>query len=192
MASTPSNRLIVMTQLPNWLRQYQRPWLSGDLTAGLILLVAGVLRLGFLAYFLSHPVISGFISGSAILIAMGQLKYLLGISLPGGSVIAIVSGLFDQISSVNGNTALIGIAALIFLFFSRSRLAPLLKSLGVPAKLSELLTKLAPMAVVIVSTTIVATTGLDQSAQVAVVGSVPSGLPAIALPSIDWQQTRAL
>jgi SulP family sulfate permease len=118
MASTPSNRLIVMTQLPNWLRQYQRPWLSGDLTAGLILQVAGVLRLGFLAYFLSHPVISGFISGSAILIAMGQLKYLLGISLPGGSVIAIVSGLFDQISSVNGNTVLIGIAALIFLFFS--------------------------------------------------------------------------
>jgi SulP family sulfate permease len=265
-----------MTKLPNWLRQYQRPWLAGDLTAGLIvtvmlipqslayamlaglppqvglyasilpllayalfgssmtlavgpvavaslmtasalsplaapgsdtyialavllalmsgliLLVAGVLRLGFLAYFLSHPVISGFISGSAILIAMGQLKYLLGISLPGGSIIATLNGLFDQISSVNGDTALIGITALIFLFFARSRLAPLLKSLGIPAKLAELLTKLAPMAVVIVSTAIVATTGLDQSAQVAVVGSVPSGLPDIALPPIDWQQTRAL
>jgi SulP family sulfate permease len=276
MAGTPSDRLIVMTQLPNWLRQYQRPWLAGDLTAGLIvtvmlipqslayamlaglppqvglyasilpllayalfgssmtlavgpvavaslmtasalsplatpgsdtyvalavllalmsgliLLIAGVLRLGFLAYFLSHPVISGFISGSAILIAIGQLKYLLGISLPGGSVIATLNGLFDQISSVNGDTALIGITALIFLFFARSRLAPLLKLLGIPAKLSELLTKLAPMAVVIVSTAIVATTGLDQSAQVAVVGSVPSGLPGIALPSIDWQQTRAL
>lgn len=276
MAGTPSDRLIVMTQLPNWLRQYQRPWLAGDLTAGLIvtvmlipqslayamlaglppqvglyasilpllayalfgssmtlavgpvavaslmtasalsplatpgsdtyvalavllalmsgliLLVAGVLRLGFLAYFLSHPVISGFISGSAILIAMGQLKYLLGISLPGGSIIATLNGLFDQISSVNGDTALIGIAALIFLFFARSRLAPLLKSLGTPVKLAELLTKLAPMAVVIVSTAIVATTGLDQSAQVAVVGGVPSGLPGIALPPIDWQQTRAL
>ncbi len=276
MAGTPSDRLIVMTKLPNWLRQYQRPWLAGDLTAGLIvtvmlipqslayamlaglppqvglyasilpllayalfgssmtlavgpvavaslmtasalsplaapgsdtyialavllalmsgliLLVAGVLRLGFLAYFLSHPVISGFISGSAILIAMGQLKYLLGISLPGGSIIATLNGLFDQISSVNGDTALIGITALIFLFFARSRLAPLLKSLGIPAKLAELLTKLAPMAVVIVSTAIVATTGLDQSAQVAVVGSVPSGLPDIALPPIDWQQTRAL
>ena len=276
MAGTPSDRLIVMTQLPNWLRQYQRPWLAGDLTAGLIvtvmlipqslayamlaglppqvglyasilpllayalfgssmtlavgpvavaslmtasalsplatpgsdtyvalavllalmsgliLLIAGVLRMGFLAYFLSHPVISGFISGSAILIAIGQLKYLLGISLPGGSVIATLNGLFEQISSVNGDTALIGITALIFLFFARSRLAPLLKSLGIPAKLSELLTKLAPMAVVIVSTAIVATTGLDQSAQVAIVGSVPSGLPGIALPSIDWQQTRAL
>ena len=265
-----------MTQLPQWLRQYQRPWLSGDLTAGLIvtvmlipqslayamlaglppqiglyasilpllayaffgssmtlavgpvavaslmtasaltplaapgsesyimlamlmalmsgliLFVAGILRLGFLAYFLSHPVISGFISGSAILIAIGQLKYLLSISLPSGSIITTVTGLVHQISAVNTNTAIIGIAALIFLFFARSALAPLLKSAGLPAKLAELLTKLAPMAVVIVSTAFVASTGLDQSAQVAIVGQVPSGLPSIGLPPISWQQTQAL
>jgi SulP family sulfate permease len=265
-----------MIQLPQWLRQYQRPWLSGDLTAGLIvtvmlipqslayamlaglppqiglyasilpllayalfgssmtlavgpvavaslmtasaltplaapgsesyimlavlmalmsgliLFVAGILRLGFLAYFLSHPVISGFISGSAILIAIGQLKYLLGISLPSGSITTTVTGLVHQISAVNTNTAIIGIAALIFLFFARSALAPLLKSAGLPAKLAELLTKLAPMAVVIMSTAFVASTGLDQSAQVAIVGQVPSGLPSIGLPSISWQQTQSL
>jgi len=265
-----------MLQLPNWLRQYQRPWLSGDLTAGLIvtvmlipqslayamlaglppqiglyasilpllayaffgssmtlavgpvavaslmtasaltplaapgsesylmlavlmalmsgliLFIAGLLRLGFLAYFLSHPVISGFISGSAILIAIGQLKYLLGISLPSGSIIATVNGLAHQISAININTAVIGIAALLFLFFARLALAPLLKAAGLPSKLAELLTKLAPMAVVIISTAIVASTGLDQSAQVAIVGQVPSGLPSIGLPQISWQQTQAL
>ena len=265
-----------MLQLPNWLRQYQRPWLSGDLTAGLIvtvmlipqslayamlaglppqiglyasilpllayaffgssmtlavgpvavaslmtasaltplaapgsesylmlavlmalmsgliLFIAGLLRLGFLAYFLSHPVISGFISGSAILIAVGQLKYLLGVSLPSGSIIATVQGLAHQISAINTNTAVIGIAALLFLFFARSALAPLLKAAGLPSKLAELLTKLAPMAVVIMSTAIVASTGLDQSAQVAIVGQVPSGLPSIGLPQISWQQTQAL
>jgi SulP family sulfate permease len=265
-----------MLQLPNWLRQYQRPWLSGDLTAGLIvtvmlipqslayamlaglppqiglyasilpllayaffgssmtlavgpvavaslmtasaltplaapgsesylmlavlmalmsgliLFIAGILRLGFLAYFLSHPVISGFISGSAILIAIGQLKYLLGISLPSGSIIATVNGLAHQISAININTAVIGMAALLFLFFARSALAPLLKAAGLPIKLAELLTKLAPMAVVIVSAAIVASTGLDQSAQVAIVGQVPSGLPSIGLPPISWQQTQAL
>jgi SulP family sulfate permease len=265
-----------MTQLPQWLRQYQRPWLSGDLTAGLIvtvmlipqslayamlaglppqiglyasilpllayaffgssmtlavgpvavaslmtasaltplatpgsesyimlavlmalmsgliLFVAGILRLGFLAYFLSHPVISGFISGSAILIAIGQLKYLLGISLPSGSIITTVTGLVHQISDVNTNTAIIGIAALVFLFFARSALAPLLKAAGLPTKVAELLTKLAPMAVVIVSTAIVASTGLDQSTQVAIVGQVPSGLPSIGLPPISWQQTQSL
>ena len=265
-----------MLQLPDWLRQYQRPWLSGDLTAGLIvtvmlipqslayamlaglppqiglyasilpllayaffgssmtlavgpvavaslmtasaltplaapgsesylvlavlmalmsgliLFVAGLLRLGFLAYFLSHPVISGFISGSAILIAIGQLKYLLGISLPSGSIIATMKGLAHQISTINTNTAAIGIAALIFLFFARSALAPLLKAAGLPTKVAELLSKLAPMAVVIVSTAVVASTGLDQSAQVAIVGQVPSGLPDIGLPQISWQQTQAL
>jgi sulfate permease, SulP family len=265
-----------MLQLPDWLRQYQRPWLSGDLTAGLIvtvmlipqslayamlaglppqiglyasilpllayaffgssmtlavgpvavaslmtasaltplaapgsesylmlavlmalmsgliLFVAGVLRLGFLAYFLSHPVISGFISGSAILIAIGQLKYLLGISLPSGSIITTVTGLVHQISGINTNTAIIGIAALIFLFFARSALAPLLKAAGLPTKVAELLSKLAPMAVVILSTAVVASTGLDQSAQVAIVGQVPSGLPDIGLPQINWQQTQAL
>lgn len=265
-----------MLQLPNWLRQYQRPWLSGDLTAGLIvtvmlipqslayamlaglppqmglsasilpllayaffgssmtlavgpvavaslmtasaltplaapgsesylmlavlmalmsgliLFIAGLLRLGFLAYFLSHPVISGFISGSAILIAIGQLKYLLGISLPSGSIITTVTGLVHQISVANTNTAVIGIAALLFLFFARSALAPLLKAAGLPSKLAELLTKLAPMAVVIMSTAIVASTGLDQSAQVAIVGQVPSGLPSIGLPQISWQQIQAL
>jgi SulP family sulfate permease len=265
-----------MLQLPNWLRQYQRPWLSGDLTAGLIvtvmlipqslayamlaglppqiglyasilpllayaffgssmtlavgpvavaslmtasaltplaapgsesylmlavlmalmsgliLFIAGLLRLGFLAYFLSHPVISGFISGSAILIAVGQLKYLLGISLPSGSIIATMKGLAHQISAINTNTAVIGIAALLFLFFARSALTPLLKAAGLPSKLAELLTKLAPMAVVIMSTAIVASTGLDQSAQVAIVGQVPSGLPSIGMPQISWQQTQAL
>ena len=265
-----------MLQLPDWLRQYQRPWLSGDLTAGLIvtvmlipqslayamlaglppqiglyasilpllayaffgssmtlavgpvavaslmtasaltplaapgsesylmlavlmalmsgliLFVAGVLRLGFLAYFLSHPVISGFISGSAILIAIGQLKYLLGISLPSGSIITTATGLVHQISAINTNTAIIGIAALIFLFFARSALAPLLKAAGLPTKVAELLSKLAPMAVVILSTAVVASTGLDQSAQVAIVGQVPSGLPDIGLPQINWQQTQAL
>ncbi len=265
-----------MLQLPDWLRRYQRPWLSGDLTAGLIvtvmlipqslayamlaglppqiglyasilpllayalfgssmtlavgpvavaslmsasaltplaapgsesyimmavllalmsgliLFVAGILRLGFLAYFLSHPVISGFISGSAILIAIGQLKYLLGISLPSGSIIATMKGLVHQISAINTNTAIIGIAALLFLFFARSALAPLLKSAGLPAKLAELLTKLAPMAAVIVSTAVVASTGLDQSAQVAIVGQVPSGLPSLVLPPISWQQTQSL
>jgi SulP family sulfate permease len=265
-----------MLRLPDWLRQYQRPWLSGDLTAGLIvtvmlipqslayamlaglppqiglyasilpllayaffgssmtlavgpvavaslmtasaltplaapgsesylmlavlmalmsgliLFIAGLLRLGFLAYFLSHPVISGFISGSAILIAVGQLKYLLGISLPSGSIIATMKGLAHQISTINTNTAAIGIAALIFLFFARSALAPLLKAAGLPTKVAELLSKLAPMAVVIVSTAVVASTGLDQSAQVAIVGQVPSGLPDIGLPQISWQQTQAL
>ena len=163
-----------------------------SLMSGLILLAAGLLRLGFLAYFLSHPVISGFISGSAILIAVGQLKYLLGVSLPGGGIIATVTGLASQISSINTVTAMIGIGALLFLLFARSQLTPLLKSVRLSDRHADLLTKLAPMAAVIVSTVLVATQGLDESARVAIIGSVPDGLPALQLPPLHWQQVNAL
>ena len=163
-----------------------------SLMSGLILLAAGLLRLGFLAYFLSHPVISGFISGSAILIAVGQLKYLLGVSLPGGGIIATVTGLASQISSINTVTAMIGIGALLFLLFARSQLTPLLKSVRLSDRHADLLTKLAPMAAVIVSTVLVATQGLDESARVAIIGSVPAGLPALQLPPLHWQQVNAL
>ena len=54
-----------------------------SLLSGVMLLAFGLLRLGFLAHFLSHPVISGFITGSAVLIAVGQLKHLLGVKVQG-------------------------------------------------------------------------------------------------------------
>jgi SulP family sulfate permease len=54
-----------------------------SLLSGVMLLAFGALRLGFLAYFLSHPVISGFITGSAVLIAVGQLKHMLGVKVAG-------------------------------------------------------------------------------------------------------------
>ncbi len=61
---------------------------------GLILLVMGTLRLGFLANFLSHPIISGFITASGVLIAATQAKHILGVSGGGGTLVEIVVQLF--------------------------------------------------------------------------------------------------
>ena len=162
------------------------------LLSGLMLFAAGLLRMGFLAHFLSHPVISGFISGSAVLITVGQLKYLLGMPLPSGSLLKTLSALPQHLPQMKKATAAIGLSALVFLLFARLWLGKLLKHIGVPAKVAELLTKLAPMAVVIASTAIVARYGLDQSAAVSIVGDVPAGLPALALPSVDWPAMTAL
>ena len=63
------------------------------LLSGLILVLMALLRLGFLANFLSHPVVSGFISASGILIAVGQLKHLLGVSASGESLRQVLPGL---------------------------------------------------------------------------------------------------
>ncbi len=156
------------------------------LLSGVMLFVAGLLRMGFLAYFLSHPVISGFISGSAVLITVGQLKYLLGMPLPSGSILNTLSALPQLLPHIKAATATLGVTALAFLLFARLYLGQLLKRIGLPAKMADLLTKLAPMAVVIVSTAIVAHLGLDQSAAASIVGDVPAGLPALALPSLDW------
>lgn len=161
------------------------------LLSGVILLVAGLLRLGFLAHFLSHPVISGFISGSAVLITVGQLKALLGVPLPSGSILKTLSALPAQLPHVNTVTAAIGLLAIAFLLFARLRLAALLKAIGVPAQGAELATKLAPMAAVIISTLVVAQHDFDQRG-VAIVGDVPAGLPALALPSLDWHALAQL
>ncbi len=162
------------------------------LLSGVMLLAAGFLRLGFLAWFLSHPVISGFISGSAILIAIGQLKYLLGLQFSSSGVISSLKNLAQHLHETNTTTALLGLSAVVFLLFARNYLGPLLKQLGISAKSSDLITKLAPMAVVIVSTAFVAIYGLDQTDKVSIVGRVPGGLPSIALPSIQWDQINML
>lgn len=162
------------------------------LLSGLMLFAAGLLRMGFLAYFLSHPVISGFISGSAVLIAVGQLKSLLGVPLPSGSIVDTLAALLASIDRINPVTAMIGGAAIAFLLFARRRLAPLLEALGLPSKQAQMMSRLAPMAAVIAATVAVAQTGVDRTAGVSVVGAVPSGLPALGLPSLGWSQLNGL
>ncbi|WP_309292083.1 SulP family inorganic anion transporter [Azonexus sp.] len=67
------------------------------LLSGLMLLAGGLLRLGFLSQLLSRPVVSGFISGSAVLIVVSQLKYLFGLSLAGDHSSAIVVDLLSHL-----------------------------------------------------------------------------------------------
>lgn len=162
------------------------------LLSGAILFTAGVLRLGFLAYFLSHSVISGFISGSAVLITLGQMKYLLGMPLPGGSAWTMLQALPSALQKINHTTAVIGISALVFLVFARTWLARVLQSIGLSHPISALLSRLAPMLVVIVATVYSAMNQIDQTAQVSIVGAVPAGLPALTLPSVELGLVSAL
>lgn len=94
------------------------------LTVGALLLLAGVLRLGFLVNFLSHPVISGFTSAAAITIALSQVKDLLGLDIgrPEG-VIDTVDALATELGATNGWTVLIAATAIVALATGK-RLAP--------------------------------------------------------------------
>lgn len=156
-----------------------------SLLSGGMLLVFGVLRLGFLAHFLSHPVISGFISGSAILIAVGQLKHLLGVPVGGASVFDTLIQLVHAIPLTNGVTFGLGAGSVLFLVLARRYLAPLLVRAGVSTQLADIASKLAPMLAVIVSTALVALWRWDETAGVSIVGVVPKGLPTLGVPQLS-------
>ena len=154
------------------------------LLSGVMLVVMGLLRLGFLANFLSHPVISGFISASGLIIALSQFKHLLGVQASGHTLIELVGALASKLDQINTPTLIMGVLATGFLFWVRKGLQPLLKALGLGSRMAGLLAKMGPVAVIIA--TIVATKGFDLNQHgVAIVGEVPQGLPSLSLPGFN-------
>jgi SulP family sulfate permease len=159
--------------------------------SGAMLIAMGLFRLGFVANFLSHPVISGFITASGLLIAAGQLKYILGIQAGGHTLPQIVTGIVENAGSINVPTFAIGASVLAFLYFVRLRLKRILVALGLPPRIADITTKAGPVAAV--GATILAVTNLDLGrAGVALVGAIPQGLPVPALPVFDLEMIRTL
>lgn len=154
------------------------------LLSGLILLLMAVLRLGFLANFLSHPVISGFISASGILITIGQLKHILGVRADGESALELLGELARNLTQTNLPTLAIGVASLVFLQLARTRLNGWLRALGLTAKVAGTLTKTGPVVALLLAALAVWVLDLT-SVGVRVVGQVPQGLPAFSLPPLD-------
>lgn len=157
--------------------------------SGLILLAMGLLRLGFIAHFLSHPVVSGFITASGLLIAASQLKTLLGVSAGGHNLIEMLGAVWAQRGHIHGLTLGIGAACLAFLFWVRRGLQPRLRRLGLAPRTAELAAKAGPVVAIIGAT--VFAWAIDAGAHgVKLVGAVPQGLPPLTQPLWDlslWQ-----
>ena len=152
--------------------------------SGVMLAVLGFLRMGFLANLLSHPVISGFITASGILIATSQLKHILGVSAGGDNWPEMLGGLAAAIDTINPWTLAIGIPATLFLFWVRKGLKPSLVKLGLAPRAADIAAKAGP--VIAVVATILAAIGLNlEDRGVNLVGAIPQGLPPFALPSTD-------
>ncbi len=154
------------------------------LLSGAIMLVMAALRLGFIANFLSHPVISGFISASGILIALGQLKHILGISIVGENALELAQGLVAGLPQTHLPTLGVGVTSLIFLYLIRSQLGDRLQRLGMNPRTAGTLSKIGPVAALLLAIAAVSTFQLAD-AGVRVVGEVPSGLPSMNLPSLN-------
>ncbi len=148
---------------------------------GLQLMALGLLRLGFVANLLSHSVVSGFVTGSALLIAIGQLKPLLGIPMEGHTAVELLLSLLASLQKLQPATAALGLMAALLLWSSRRFLAKMLARAGVSTRASELSAKLAPMVIVLLSVGAVVVWQLDTRHGVAVVGTIPQGLPSLHL-----------
>lgn len=145
--------------------------------SGLMLLIMAVFRLGFLTTFLSHSVLSGFMTASGVLIIWGQLPKLLGLSAAPGS-------LTEVLAAVHYPTLWLGVGTLVLLVLGRRYFASLLQNFGCSASWAGHISKLLPVMVMVASILII--DYFPQHTQgVSVVGAIPTGLPSFVMPVFE-------
>ena len=143
---------------------------------GAIQFVMGILRLGFVVNFLSHPVLSGFTSAAAIIIGLSQVKHLLKIDLPRSEhAHEIIWAMFQNIGDLHWITFGLGVAGIIIIKFGKK----------IHARFPS------PLVAVVVGIIVVSVFNLEESG-VAVLGAVPSGLPGLSMPTFEAGAWSAL
>lgn len=172
------------------------PYIAGAallaLLSGVFLCLLGALRFGFVAKLLSNPVVSGFTSGSSLLIVLGQLEPLLGAPQSSGDTLTKTWALLRNIEHLHAPTAAIGIGALLLLATARRYLPELLRHGSCRANAADIIVKLVPMLVVAGAIALSALLRAAERHGVAVVGALPAGLPALGLPPLVLPQVEAL
>jgi len=138
------------------------------LVTGLVFLVAGLAKLGFITQFLSKPVMDGFVMGLAIFVAVGQLNKLFGVEKPEGNTVEKLLGIIQELPEANWVAFAVGAAALALLF-----LLPRWNK-KIPAGLVVLFGAIGLSAVL----------DLNGNYGVEIVGTLPQGLPTLTFPQV--------
>lgn len=146
--------------------------------SGVFLILMSLLKMGFLSNLLSHPVISGFISASAILIAVGQFKHLIGVQAQGNNLIELGQSMVRHIEDINMPTVILSIISVLSLVLLKRHLTTTLSKLGLSENTANMLGKSGPVIVVVATTSCVAAFSLD-SLGIKIVGSINNHLPTI-------------
>lgn len=171
--------------------EYIAAALTLSFLSGAFLLILGLLRMGFLANFMSHPVVTGFITASGVIIVLSQVQHLLGTSSHGYTLLELIPSLVASLAQLNSTTAILSAGTLLWLFWSRMGMTGLLRRLGMSDTGALMATRTSPVLAVIVTSWVVWYFDL-QSLGVATVGEVPSGLPPLTLPSFSMELWQSL
>ena len=143
--------------------------------AGLVLVLAGLLRISWLAEFLSKPIVTGFVLGLTVTIIIGEVPTLLGFPKPSGDLLQVLVRTLERLDETHVQTAVVGGLALLVVATGR-RLVPRV-----------------PWGLVTLVLGVVATRALDLEAEgVAMIGEVPSGIPLLGLPLIPRDDIAAV
>ncbi len=162
-----------------------------SLITGMLLIALRIINFGSVVSFLSHAVVTGFISAAAVLIIGNQINILLGLPASGDKSLAgLGHHLWVSLGETNSMALVISIGALTLLVFCRGKLGWLLKRLGLAESLIEGLVKSAPLYLVISG--ILVTHIFELESTVSVVGEIPSDLPDISLLWISWATLKTL
>jgi SulP family sulfate permease len=153
------------------------------LLSGMLMLIMGLFKLGFIANLLGRPVVTGFITAAGILIALGQLKHILGIPLGGHNLPELAQGLLQYGRHTHLLTVGVGVISILFLWWARAPLTHVLCRF-MSKNSASALSKLAPVSAVIISILLVSNLDLNQHG-LKVVGDIPSGLPTLAWPELS-------
>lgn len=139
------------------------------LASGLLFLLLAVFRMGWISQFLSKPVITGFLFGAAIQVVIGELPKLTGTEAEGSNSWKKLWSWIESLPDTDGTTLVVGVASLV-LIFGLKYLAPKV-----------------PGALVLVVVGLLASVLLDlEDKGVALIGDVPSGLPTLVLPDLEF------
>lgn len=169
--------------------QYVTAALTLAFLSGVILIILGALRLGFLVNFMSHPVVSGFVTASALIIVLTQIQHLLGISSEGYTLPSLLPSLLASIDELNIYTSGLSMFSLIWLFWVRRKLPRLLVRLRLKKQAANTIARMSPIFVVAAATFCVWHFELTRFG-IVTVGTIPSGLPVLTVPSFSadtWQ-----
>ena len=153
------------------------------LLTGGMLIVAGLLKAGFVMNFVSRPVVSAYITGAALLIIFSQAKHVLGVSIESQTAFGMVYNLVSQVSNLNPLAFFTGSIAILLFVLARGALPYLFVKSGVRAKTAKLVARMAPIVIIAIYVCISGYLDFGKSG-LAIVGEVPSGLPSWSLPNV--------
>jgi SulP family sulfate permease len=159
--------------------------------SGFILVLSGLLRLGFLANFLSHPVITGFISAASIVIATSQLSTLLGYSVRAETLIELISSIYEHIHKTDIVTLVLSIFTLLFLVFNKKYALTFWTNIGMSTFWAQTVARSAPALLVLLGT-LAMKADITWLATVRTVGDISGGLPSFSMPNTDLSLWQAL